>query len=190
MFSTPTIELPGICLCQSFGITQPCVTGKAWPDSKRLLHVVWLAGAHSVKVEWKEPEELNGVLQYYLIYASLIPISDGNILYNNSDKFLYYELKNLTAGTTYHIRIGVSSTNQLSYYNLIHVLTFFLYFPHHFESSCFLHSFNGQTHNHIVWARKKQQQAYSKPTPWREDKIRRILILFPNLLHCSGSDLP
>ena len=76
-----------------------------------------------MKAEWKEPEELNGVLQYYLIYASLIPTSDGSVLYNNSDKFLYYELKNLTAGTTYHIRIGVSSINQFYY-------TFSLYFPH------------------------------------------------------------
>ena len=64
-----------------------------------------------MRADWREPVQLNGVLQRYVIYASLAADDLGDLVYNSSYLFKYYELDNLTAGATYYIRIGVSSNN-------------------------------------------------------------------------------
>ena len=64
-----------------------------------------------MRADWLEPVQLNGVLHRYVIYASLAVDDLGDLVYNSSYLFTYYELNNLTAGATYYIRIGVSSNN-------------------------------------------------------------------------------
>lgn len=64
-------------------------------------------GTNRVDVRWSKPEQLNGMLERYILYLSLDGSSPGPVVYNNSDAFTSYILTNLTAGTTYYIRLAV-----------------------------------------------------------------------------------
>ncbi|XP_048258912.1 usherin-like [Haliotis rufescens] len=63
-------------------------------------------GTNRVDVKWSKPEQLNGMLDRYILYLSLDASSPGLVVYNNSDAFTSYILTNLTAGTTYYIRLA------------------------------------------------------------------------------------
>ena len=70
------------------------------------LHV---AGTSSVRVDWEHPEELNGVLERYILYLSHSnPNEIGEEAYNSSDTFPYFTLTDLEPGVTYFIRVAVS----------------------------------------------------------------------------------
>jgi usherin len=68
-----------------------------------------VSGTHKVEVRWEEPDQLNGVLQRYILYASMFPITLGHVVYNNSDFFTDYVIQDLLAGTVYYITLSVSS---------------------------------------------------------------------------------
>ena len=59
-------------------------------------------------MNWDHPDEVNGVLERYMLYVSEQPADIGDALYNSTNLFLYYVLTNLTAGTTYFVRVAVS----------------------------------------------------------------------------------
>ena len=60
-------------------------------------------------VSWDHPLQLNGVLMSYRLFVSVIREQIGDAVYNSTDLFLDYTLSDLTAGTTYFIRVSVSS---------------------------------------------------------------------------------
>ena len=73
-------------------------------------HMAYVIGTRRIDVEWTEPDDLNGVVERYLLYMSVreddLP---GGIVYNSSDVgFRTYRNESLTAGTTYYISLGVS----------------------------------------------------------------------------------
>ena len=77
-----------------------------------------ILGTRSIRVDWVHPDELNGVLERYVLFASDTTVNEiGNEVYNSSDSFTYYNLNELTPGTTYFIRLSVSILNKL-YFNL------------------------------------------------------------------------
>ncbi|XP_052767673.1 usherin-like isoform X2 [Mya arenaria] len=63
-------------------------------------------GTSSVDVTWETPEQLNGVLERYILYLSTIPNLRGNAVYNSSDFFLDYTITELIAGKTYFISLA------------------------------------------------------------------------------------
>jgi hypothetical protein len=64
-------------------------------------------GTRRVYAEWTRPEQLNGDLQRYLLYVSLNPSLDGQVLYNETDQFEHYTIEGLIPGTLYFIRVAV-----------------------------------------------------------------------------------
>ena len=67
----------------------------------------------AIRVDWVHPDELNGVLERYVLFASDTFIYEiGNEVYNSTDSFTYYNLNDLAPGTTYFIRLSVSVLNQ------------------------------------------------------------------------------
>ena len=75
-------------------------------------------GAKSIEVKWEEPEELNGVLERYLVYLSTVEGEVGEVVHNTTIFFPSHIIDELQAGTTYYIAVGVStpppSEGQLS----------------------------------------------------------------------------
>lgn len=65
-------------------------------------------GNTRAEARWSEPTQLNGVLQWYLLYVSVNVSRIGELVYNNSDFFTDYVIPDLEAGTQYFIRVGVS----------------------------------------------------------------------------------
>ena len=69
-----------------------------------------LTGTDRLQVEWSAPAELNGALQRYILSISA---ADGdsadNVVYNSSDLFTSYVIANLTAGSEYFVKVGVSA---------------------------------------------------------------------------------
>jgi hypothetical protein len=70
-------------------------------------------GKREIRVEWKKPLELNGKFQRYVLYVSTNGSLLGSVMYNSSEEFYDYVLKNLLAGTTYYISLSVSLTTFL-----------------------------------------------------------------------------
>ena len=66
-------------------------------------------GAKSIEVKWEEPEELNGMLERYLVYMSTVIGEVGDIVHNTTIFFPSHIINDLQAGTTYYIAIGVRS---------------------------------------------------------------------------------
>ena len=60
-------------------------------------------------MNWAHPDQPNGVIERYLLYVSEDPLQLGQIAYNSSDLFLYYIMEELSAGTTFFVRVSVSS---------------------------------------------------------------------------------
>ena len=72
-----------------------------------------ILGTRAIRVDWVHPDELNGVLERYVLFASDTFIYEiGNEVYNSTDSFTYYNLNDLAPGTTYFIRLSVSVLNQ------------------------------------------------------------------------------
>ena len=70
-----------------------------------------ISGTKAIRADWVHPDELNGVLERYVLFASDSSINEiGNEVYNSSDSFTYYSISDLTPGTTYYIRLSVSKT--------------------------------------------------------------------------------
>ena len=67
----------------------------------------FLSGTDRIRADWEHPNQLNGVLERYLLYASTEAGALGDVTYNNTDLFLYYVMEELLAGTTYYITVGV-----------------------------------------------------------------------------------
>ncbi|XP_074661048.1 usherin-like [Tubulanus polymorphus] len=83
------------------------ITTSQLPPAEMQPPVLQVLGTKSMRVDWKLPNQPNGVIQRYLIYASTNPSANGTALYNSTDvAFLFYELKTLIAGTNYFIRIA------------------------------------------------------------------------------------
>ena len=60
-------------------------------------------------MDWVHPDEINGVLERYVLHASDTNRNElGNEVYNNTDSFTYYTITDLVPGTTYYIRLSVS----------------------------------------------------------------------------------
>ena len=58
---------------------------------------------------WFPPANVNGVLERYIVYASIDLLDEpGDVGYNDTDLFTTYTLENLVPGTTYYIRVSVS----------------------------------------------------------------------------------
>ena len=73
-----------------------------------------ILGTRAIRVDWVHPDELNGVLERYVLFASDTFIYEiGEEVYNSTDSFTYYNLNDLAPGTTYFIRLSVSVLNQL-----------------------------------------------------------------------------
>uniref|UniRef100_UPI00398F6349 usherin isoform X1 n=1 Tax=Pristiophorus japonicus TaxID=55135 RepID=UPI00398F6349 len=64
--------------------------------------------SRSIYVQWKEPAEINGDLERYLLYVLTTEdnLSNGNVMYNSSDLFLEFTLKQLVPGTRYFIKLS------------------------------------------------------------------------------------
>uniref|UniRef100_A0A2C9JJ39 Usherin n=1 Tax=Biomphalaria glabrata TaxID=6526 RepID=A0A2C9JJ39_BIOGL len=63
-------------------------------------------GTSQIDVSWDKPSELNGVLESYLLYASTVEDSLGDVVYNSSVFIQRYVLTGLMAGTKYYITLG------------------------------------------------------------------------------------
>uniref|UniRef100_A0A3B4TAI5 Usherin n=1 Tax=Seriola dumerili TaxID=41447 RepID=A0A3B4TAI5_SERDU len=67
-----------------------------------------LLDSRTILVEWSQPSQVNGVLEFYSIFLS----RDGAqplLAYNSSELFEDHTLRNLTPGTTYTITLAVSA---------------------------------------------------------------------------------
>ncbi len=72
--------------------------------------MIWVSGSDSIRADWVHPDELNGVLESYGLFASDTSVEElGELVYNSSDLFRFYVMTALTPGTTYFIRLSVSS---------------------------------------------------------------------------------
>jgi len=73
-------------------------------------------GTSTVEVVWETPDQLNGVLERYIVYVSTIEGDQGIVMYNNSDLFTDYTITDLTAGSNYYISVAVSTIHLNSNY--------------------------------------------------------------------------
>ncbi|KAK7487113.1 hypothetical protein BaRGS_00021608, partial [Batillaria attramentaria] len=63
-------------------------------------------GTRSIEVNWEEPEQLNGVLERYLVLVSTLQEERGEVFHNTTDFYPQHVLTDLLAGTTYYISVG------------------------------------------------------------------------------------
>ncbi|XP_076156222.1 usherin [Alosa pseudoharengus] len=64
--------------------------------------------SHSIYVQWAAPLEVNGVLEFYLLYLSPVG-EEPAVVYNSSELFEDHTLRNLVPGTTYLLQIAACS---------------------------------------------------------------------------------
>ena len=89
---------------------------------------------------WSAPEELNGILERYLVYmATSEQELPGDVVYNSSDVgFESYRNESLLAGTLYYVSLAVSIA-----YFILHVICLILSVAlnkcHLLYSNCDLH---------------------------------------------------
>lgn len=65
-------------------------------------------GNSRIQASWDHPDQLNGILERYLLYATYNSEVLGEAMYNSTDLFLTYVMSELLAGTTYYVTLGVS----------------------------------------------------------------------------------
>ena len=64
-------------------------------------------GTNAIKVLWLKPSVMNGVLQTYSIYvARADEPRPGDVMWNETQLFTDYTLRQLDAGTEYHISVA------------------------------------------------------------------------------------
>nr|KAG5712412.1 hypothetical protein BaRGS_023991 [Batillaria attramentaria] len=63
-------------------------------------------GTRSIEVNWEEPEQLNGVLERYLVLVSRLQEERGEVFHNTTDFYPQHVFTDLLAGTTYYISVG------------------------------------------------------------------------------------
>ncbi|XP_021347323.1 usherin-like [Mizuhopecten yessoensis] len=80
-------------------------------------------GTTRVDVRWEKPEQMNGVLQRYLLYLSTEANFIGEVVYNTSDFFTNYIVPDLTAGTTYFITLSACTMGGCTLSTVSEVLT-------------------------------------------------------------------
>lgn len=76
------------------------------PPSEPEKPALTILGTNRIKVEWKTPTQLNGVLNRYLIYVSTEQTVIGDLSYNSTNLFTFATLDNLEGGTLYYIRVA------------------------------------------------------------------------------------
>lgn len=77
---------------------------------------MFYSGTSTVEVVWETPDQLNGVLERYILYSSKIEGELGVVVYNNTDLFLDYVITDLSAGSTYYIAVAVCTTCLFSFW--------------------------------------------------------------------------
>ncbi|CAH2254292.1 usherin [Pelobates cultripes] len=84
--------------------TQVIVSTAQAPPDYVAAPVVTVLDSRSIHVEWEEPSAANGILERYIIYMSTNSI--WNVIYNSTDLFLDYTIRELTPGIKYLIKIS------------------------------------------------------------------------------------
>eukprot|EP00058_Branchiostoma_floridae_P024730 XP_002610220.1 hypothetical protein BRAFLDRAFT_76999 [Branchiostoma floridae] len=96
--------------CNAKGCTQSpeaVITTSQLPPTRMDPPTLQVRGAKEIFAEWIEPLELNGILERYIVYRSLVQADLGEVVYNTTaTAFRDYTLTNLTGGTTYYIRVA------------------------------------------------------------------------------------
>ncbi|XP_060070524.1 usherin-like [Ylistrum balloti] len=80
-------------------------------------------GTTRVDARWEKPEQMNGVLQRYLLYLSTEASFIGEVVYNTSDFFTNYIIPDLTAGTTYFVTLSACTMGGCTLSKASEVLT-------------------------------------------------------------------
>lgn len=76
------------------------------PPSEPEKPTLTVLGTNRIKVEWKTPTQLNGVLNRYLVYLSTEPAVNGDLAYNSTNLFTFATIENLDGGTLYYFKVG------------------------------------------------------------------------------------
>ncbi|CAD5123124.1 DgyrCDS11497 [Dimorphilus gyrociliatus] len=76
------------------------------PPSQPDKPILTILGTNRLRVEWKTPTQLNGVLNRYLVYLSTQPNLNGSLAYNSTNLFTFTTLTNLEGGILYYVRVG------------------------------------------------------------------------------------
>ncbi|XP_030630773.1 LOW QUALITY PROTEIN: usherin [Chanos chanos] len=79
------------------------------PPSHMPPPVLTVLDSRSVYVQWAKPLEVNGLLEFYMLYQSVPGQSEPAVVYNSSELFEDHTLRNLVPGTTYLFQIAACS---------------------------------------------------------------------------------
>eukprot|EP00062_Callorhinchus_milii_P018719 gi/632972566/ref/XP_007902721.1/ PREDICTED: usherin [Callorhinchus milii] len=65
--------------------------------------------SRSIYVQWRAPAEVNGILERYLLYVSTPEgsFNTTDLVYNSSDLFLDFTMRQLVPGTRYFVRLSI-----------------------------------------------------------------------------------
>ncbi|XP_052001042.1 usherin [Xyrauchen texanus] len=67
--------------------------------------ILTVLGARSIHIQWAAPMEVNGLLEFYTLFQSTVG-KEPDIVYNSSELFEDYTVRNLIPGTSYLFQIA------------------------------------------------------------------------------------
>nr|XP_006813188.1 PREDICTED: usherin [Saccoglossus kowalevskii] len=77
------------------------------PPSSIDAPTIYVEGPRTIEVEWNPPNQMNGILENYVLYVSIDASEFGDVVYNSTATVITsYTLNDLMPGTTYFIRIA------------------------------------------------------------------------------------
>ncbi|KAG8443757.1 hypothetical protein GDO86_009076, partial [Hymenochirus boettgeri] len=114
--------------CTSIGCaTSPKVTifTAQLPPDYVLPPVLTVLDATSIFVQWKEPKSANGILERYILQITSNPKNKScwHIIYNSTELFLDFTIRNLIPATKYHIKLTACSAGGCTASNISSAMT-------------------------------------------------------------------
>lgn len=68
---------------------------------------LFVSGPTSIEAQWSAPSSVNGILERYVLFLSDTSGADGEPVYNSTDLFLDFVIRDLTPGTQYYVAVMV-----------------------------------------------------------------------------------
>ncbi|KAJ8045141.1 Usherin [Holothuria leucospilota] len=94
--------------CTSLGCSdspEVTITTSQLPPLSVAPPTLFVQGPTSIEAQWMVPNQVNGILERYVLFVSEDYQSTGEAVYNTSDLFTDFVIRDLTPGTLYYISV-------------------------------------------------------------------------------------
>ncbi|PIK62300.1 putative usherin [Apostichopus japonicus] len=102
------LAILGNIACTSVGCSsspEVTITTSQLPPEAVTAPSLFVQGPTSIEAQWTSPSQVNGILERYVLLVSDTFQSDGEPVYNTSDLFMDFVIRDLTRGQFYYVAV-------------------------------------------------------------------------------------